>query len=159
MTRNGIVYLIAYTTTLSSACKKRKEALEKYNSNEPFDFLHSYETSSRRKKLEGDDYLFKLGLSNDTYSSSPHRSLLVAILMQAIKDRLSTDTETKDQAKHWFESRQRDTLQFSFLDVCDELSIKPHKVKQIINSSERERKPSRRVVGRRLVRSTKPVDK
>lgn len=157
LTRNGIVYLIAYTTTLSSACKKRKEALEKYNSNESFDFLHSYETSSRRKKLEEDDYLFKLGLSNN--HSSPYRSLLVAVLMQAIKDCLSLDVDIKTQAKQWLESNARNTLQFSLIDICDELSIKPDKVKELIKSSEREKKQSRTVVGRRLVRSTKTVDK
>lgn len=157
LTRNGIVYLIAYTTSLNSACRIRRDALKKFNASEPFDYLHSYETSSRKKKIEGDDYLFKLGLSDDSYKSSPYRSLLVATLMQAIKDRLSTEDEVKDEAKQWFESKSRDTLQFSFLDLCDELSIKPNKVKQLIKSSEH--KPSRRVVGRRLVRSSKPVDK
>lgn len=157
LTRNGIVYLIAYTTSLTKACRIRKDALKKFNANEVFEYLHSYETSSRKKKIEGDDYLFKLGLADDNYTSSPYRSLLVATLMQAIKDRLSLDPEIKEEAKRWFQSKDRDTLQFSFLDLCDELSIKPNKVKQLIQSSEH--KPSRRVVGRRLVRSTKPVDK
>lgn len=159
LTRNGVVYLIAYTKSLTSACKIRKDALDKFNANEKFDYLHSYQTSSHKKKIEGDDYLFKLGLSNDSYSSSPYKSLLVATLMQAIKDHLSTDSELKEDAKRWFKSKQRETLQFSFLDLCDELSIKPQKILQVIQSSERDKKPSRRVVGRRLVRSSKSVDK
>lgn len=147
------MYLIAYSTSFRKASRIRKNALESFNLNKPFDYLHSYETASRKKRADSDDYLYKLGLSNE--DSSPHRSLLVAVLMQAIKDRLSDDRELKAEAKQWFESNARETLQFCFLDLCDELCIKPHKVKQIIRSSEKEKKPSRRVVGRRLVRSSK----
>lgn len=157
LTRDGIVYLIAYTESLKEACQLRKEALQKYESKEKFEYLHSYETPSRRNRINDEDYLYQLGVSTD--NSSPYRTLLVAVLIQAIKDRLSDDEEIKEEAKRWFESRRKETLQFSFLDLCEELAVQPNKVKQLISSSERDKKPSRKVVGRRLVRSTKPIDK
>jgi hypothetical protein len=149
------VYLINYFSTLNEAKAARENALEKYNLGEKFPYLHSYEASSK-KKPEADDYLLKIGLSMESYSSSPQRSLLVAVLVRAIKDCLSDeDPEARDDAKKWFESKQRETLRFCFLDICDELQIKPESVCGVVSSAIEQRKSARRVVGRRLVRSGK----
>lgn len=152
LTRKGKVYHLGYFKQKKDACQKRQEAEENYNNDLPFEYLHSYSTTSGIAKIEGDDYLFILGLSPELFITSPQKSLLVAVLIQAIKDRLSDDPIAQEEARSWFATRERDTVGFSFLDVCDELLLKPFLVVDTIAKAETDVKAVRKLVGRRLMR-------
>lgn len=155
LTRKGTVYHLGYFKYKTQACKARQEAEDKYNRGEPFDYLHSYSTSSTVVKVDGDVELYTLGLSSEIFVSSPERSLLVAILIQAIRDRLSTnDSDLRIAANNWFESTEVGSTGFSFLDICEELVLKPASVLETIIRSESDAKSAKRLIGRRLVRSS-----
>jgi hypothetical protein len=153
LTRKGMVFHLGYFKSKSAAIRKRKLEEDNYNNGIEIDYIHCYSTSSGISKIEGDVALYSLGLSPEAYIASPQRSLLVAVLIQAIKDRIQGDDAIlRGSANHWFESKARDGAGFTFLDVCEELVLDPLNVMNVIQAAEKDKKSSRRLTGRRLVR-------
>jgi len=157
LTRDGFVFHLGHFDTIKKAAAWRSECEEKHRQGKPFDYVHRYVTPARKKKQEVDGYLFKINCLPEAHTDVPERNLLIAILIQAIKDAtLSQNIEIRTAAHTWFAGTQPNTGLFSFNDVCEELGIGQTKVLLTIAQFHQRRSSVRVLSGRRTVQSSKP---
>jgi len=158
LTRNGCVYHLGYFAKEEDAIKARLDAERQHNRGSKIKYLHSYSTSSLPVEVENDSYLYFLSFSGDNQPENPERSLRLAVLVQAIKDALTSKRpEDQKNARLWFRGKIKSEPTYSFVEICEVLGLSPNFVQRGMKKANRNKKKTLQSLGRRLVRSTRPV--
>ncbi len=157
LTRNGCVYHLGYFVKEEDALKARREAEKQHEKGSKINYVHSYSTSSLPVEVENDSYLYYLAFNQDAHADDPEKSLRLAVLIQAIKDSL-TKKKPEDQknARLWFNGKLNSEPTYSFVEICETLNFDPSFVKRGLKKANRNKSKTLQMLGRRLVRSTKP---
>lgn len=157
LTRNGCVYHLGYFAKEEDAFKARLDAEKQHNKGAKISYVHSYSTSSLPVEVENDSYLYFLSFNGDSQQEDPERSLRLAVLIQAVKDSL-TDKRPEDQknARLWFRGKINSEPTYSFVEICETLQLNPNFIQRGLRKANRNKSKTLQLLGRRLVRSTKP---
>ena len=81
--------------------------------------------------VSSDDLASLIGIGGGESRSAPYtgtKALMLAVLEDAIRSYLSSETRTRSEAEGWVVSRQRRSV-FSFIVVCETLGLEPKAVR------------------------------
>lgn len=157
LTRNGCVYHLGYFAKEKDALKARLDAERQHNRGAKIAYVHSYSTSSLPVEVENDSYLYFLQFNGENDRENPERSIRLAVLVQAVKDSL-TNKRPDDQknARLWFRGKIESEPTYSFIEICETLKLDPDFLQKGLKKANRNKGKTLQMLGRRLVRSTKP---
>jgi hypothetical protein len=81
--------------------------------------------------VSADDLASLIGIGGGESRSAPYtgtKALMLAVLEDAIRSYLSSETRARSEAEGWVTSRQRRSV-FSFIVVCETLGLEPKAVR------------------------------
>lgn len=159
LTRNGCVYHLGYFERQEDAISARLEAEKQHNKGAKVSYVHSYSTSSVPVEIENDPYLYFLSFNHTNESESPEKSLRLAVLIQAVKDLLTSSKPlAQKNARLWFKGKTESEPTYSFEEICEILNLDHSFVLKGLRKASRNKPKALQMLGRRLVRSTSQVD-
>lgn len=93
--------------------------------------------------VTADDLASLIGIGGGESRSAPYtgtKALMLAVLEDAIRSYLSSETRARTEAEGWISSRQRRSV-FSFIVVCETLGLEPKAVRAALRRLRAQQVP------------------